>query len=72
MLRISGVKVPVREGEEGLIKKLSSLLRCQEEAYSMQIKRKSLDARDKEDKRFVYTVDVSMAKEKKVVNPSVA
>ncbi|MBQ1493221.1 MAG: NAD(P)-binding protein, partial [Blautia sp.] len=66
MIRVSDVKVPILEGEGGLIKRVASLLHCSEDAFTYQIKRKSLDAREKDQKLFVYTIDVSMAKEKKV------
>lgn len=65
MIRISDIKIPIREGEEGLRKKAASLLRCPEDAFTLQVRRKSLDARDKDHKLFVYTADISMPKEKK-------
>ena len=66
MIRVSDIKVPIQEGEEGLFRKIEGLLHCKRDAFALQVKRKSLDARDKEHKLFVYTADVSMAKEKKV------
>ncbi len=67
MIRISQLKLPISHGEEELRKKIAKSLRCREQDFSYEILRQSLDARHKEDKKFVYTVDVTCRDEKKIL-----
>ena len=60
MIRISQLKLPVSHTEEDLEKKLRSRLRLVGQAFSYEIRRQSLDAREKQQKFYVYTVDVSL------------
>ena len=60
MIRISQIKLPVNHTEEQLKNKIAKILRCGSLDFSYEIKKQSLDARHKEDKKFVYTVDVAM------------
>lgn len=75
MIRISQIKLPVGHEIEALKKKIERLLKCQGSPFTYEIKKKSLDARKKEDKKFVYTVDVSISGEerriKKVCNNNI-
>lgn len=67
MIRISQLKLPISHGEAELRKKIAKSLRCREQDFSYEIIRQSLDARHKEDKKFVYTVDVTCCDEKKIL-----
>lgn len=67
MIRISQLKLPISHGEAELRKKIAKSLRCREQDFSYEILRQSLDARHKEDKKFVYTVDVTCRDEKKIL-----
>ncbi len=66
MIRISQLKLPYRHTEEDLENKIRSTLRTSE-PFTWEIQRQSLDARKKEDKKFVYTVDVFLDNEKKIL-----
>lgn len=67
MIRISQLKLPITHGEADLKKKIAKVLRCREQDFSYEILRQSLDARHKEDKKFVYTIDVTCRSEKKIL-----
>ena len=67
MIRITQLKLPVNHRQEQLRKKIARTLKCGEDTFSYEIVRQSLDARHKEDKKFVYTVDVSTPAEKKLL-----
>jgi uncharacterized FAD-dependent dehydrogenase len=60
-IRISGVPLPLEEPEAALSEHLGRLLGLKAEAIPpWRILRKSLDARDKDALRFVYTVEVTL------------
>lgn len=67
MIRITQLKLPVDHRQEQLRKKIARTLKCGEDTFSYEIVRQSLDARHKDDKKFVYTVDVSTLAEKKML-----
>ena len=68
MLRIQQVKLPVSHTKEELEKKIRKLLKLQEqELVSWTIRRQSLDARKKPELFFVYTVDVEVRNEPKLL-----
>lgn len=67
MIRISQLKLPITHTESDLKKRIAKTLRCSEKSFSYEIIRQSLDARHKEDKKFVYTVEVSIENEKKIL-----
>ena len=52
---------------EQLKKKIAKTLKCAEDTFSYETVRQSLDARHKDDKKFVYTVDVKTAAEQKIL-----
>ena len=62
MIRITQLKLPVDHREEDLRQQIARKLRCPQGNFSWKIVRQSLDARHKDDKKFVYTVDVSVEK----------
>ena len=67
MIRITQLKLPVSHSQEELRKKIARSLRCSPDDLSYEIIRQSLDARHKDDKKFVYTVDVTVSGEKKIL-----
>ena len=67
MIQISQLKLPVSHTEADLRQKIKKTLRCGEASFSYEIIRQSLDARHKEDKKFVYTVHVKAENEKKIL-----
>jgi hypothetical protein len=67
MIRINQIKLPINHTEEDLANKIAKTLRCKNTAFTYEIERQSLDARHKEDKKFVYTVAVSIADEEKIL-----
>lgn len=70
MIRITQIKIPpdCQNVEEALQKKAAGLLRVEPSAIlSLSIARKSIDARKKPDITMVYTVDVNVAEERKVL-----
>ena len=64
MIRITQLKLPINHTKEQLEKKIARTLKCQEGSFTYEIIRQSLDARHKDDKKFAYTVDVMVPKEK--------
>ena len=68
MIRITQLKLPVGHKPEQLNKKIAKTLKCREDAFTYEIIRQSLDARHKDDKKFVYTVDVKIPGESKIVH----
>ena len=60
MIRITQLKLSVDHSREDLTKKIRKALRLKNEEFSYEIVKQSLDCRHKEDKKFVYTVDVSL------------
>lgn len=67
MIRITQLKLPIKHTQKDMQRKIVKLLRCGSIPFTYEIKRQSLDARHKEDKRFVYTVDVFIKEEQKVM-----
>ena len=61
MIRISQMKLPVEHSEEELVRKIQKSLRLNHRQFAYEIIRQSLDARKKNDKKFVYTVDVCLS-----------
>ena len=67
MIRITQLKLPINHTKEQLEKKIARTLKCQEGSFTYEIIRQSLDARHKDDKKFAYTVDVMVPKEKQIL-----
>lgn len=60
MIRISQLKLPISHTQKELQNKIAKSLRCGGTDFTFEIKKQSLDARHKDDKKFVYTVDVTL------------
>lgn len=58
MIRISQLKLPVGHSKADLENKIRKMLPSRR-AFTYEIARQSLDARKKQDKKFVYTIDVA-------------
>ena len=68
MIRIGNLSLPLEAGEEGLRKRAARALGVRPGALGeLEIVRQSIDARDKRNVRYVYTVEVSMPQEGAVV-----
>mgnify|MGYP002224108777 CR=1 FL=1 len=59
MIRITQLKLPITHTEEQLHRKIAKMLRLGNQPFTYEIRKQSLDARHKEDKKFVYTVDIN-------------
>ena len=58
MIRITQLKLSINHTPEELSQKIRKELRLKNEGFTYEIVKQSLDCRHKEDKKFVYTVDV--------------
>lgn len=68
MIRISQIKLPLSHSREDIIYKAAKILRVTpDDILSWQIVRRSIDARKKPDIMIVYSVDVSVESEEKVL-----
>ena len=67
MIRISQLKLPIHHSKEQLEKKISKILKISQLPFTYEIKKQSLDCRHKNDKIFVYTIDVKIDGEQKVI-----
>lgn len=67
MIRITQMKLPITHTEEQLQKKIAKTLRIGNQPFTYEIHKQSLDARHKDDKKFVYTVDVKIENESRIV-----
>lgn len=67
MIRITQMKLPVGHSKQDMEKKISKTLRLGRQPFSYEIRRQSLDARHKDEKKFVYTVDVSVSNEQTIL-----
>lgn len=66
MIRISQLKLPVSHTKEQLEKKIGKVLKSPSASFSYEIRKQSLDCRHKNDKMFVYTIDVKIKDEQKI------
>ena len=67
MIRITQLKLPIAHTEKELEQRIIKTLRLGKLPFTYEIRRQSLDARHKDDKKFVYTVDVSVQAEEKIL-----
>ncbi len=63
MIRISQIKLPLTHTREDLEERIRSMLGGTDRPFTFEIRRRSLDARAREEKHFVYTVDVQITGE---------
>ncbi len=68
MIRITGLKLPVAHTEGDLKKSISSRLGIGVDSFHHIIRRQSLDARKKDAKVFIYTVDVETRNESRILS----
>lgn len=67
MIRITQLKLPIAHTEKQLSNRIAKILRLGNTPFAYEIKRQSLDARNKTDKKFVYTVDITVQGEEKIL-----
>lgn len=67
MIRISQLKLPISHDKALMEQKIRKTLRLKGQEFTYEIVRQSLDSRHKDDKKFVYTVDVHVHEEEKIV-----
>lgn len=77
MIRINQLKLPIEHSEQDLKDKIAKILRIQpEQLLSYQIRKKSIDARKKQELSFVYAADVVISNEEKLLsrnkNPNIS
>lgn len=63
MIRINQIKLPIDAGEDALHKKIAALLKTKDYSFERIVK-KSIDARDKDNLMYIYSVDISCKNEK--------
>ena len=66
MIRISQLKLPITHTKAQLEKKIAKALKNPGNSFTYEIRKQSLDCRHKNDKIFVYTVDVTIRDEQKL------
>lgn len=67
MIRINQIKMNLADGEDRLKEKAASILKLRlSDICSVKIVKKSIDARHKPDIKYVYSVNVTVANEKKI------
>lgn len=66
MIRINQIKLPIDTGEDKLNKKIASLLKTKDYSFERIVK-KSIDARDKDNLMYIYSVDVKCKNERDVL-----
>ena len=67
LIRISQLKLPITHTKAQLEKKIAKALKNPGNSFTYEIKKQSLDCRHKNDKIFVYTVDVTIRDEQKLI-----
>ena len=67
MIRISQLKLPITHTKAQLEKKIAKTLKNPGNSFTYEIRKQSLDCRHKNDKIFVYTVDVKIKDEQKLL-----
>ena len=68
MIRINQIKLTPDKGKEELVQKAAKILRISEkEVLSLKIRKQSIDARKKPNIMYVYTVDVEVSNEQKIM-----
>ena len=66
LIRISQLKLPITHTKAQLEKKIAKALKNPGNSFTYEIRKQSLDCRHKNDKIFVYTVDVTIRDEQKL------
>ncbi|WP_197407656.1 FAD-dependent protein, partial [Oceanivirga salmonicida] len=68
MIRITGIKVPIKHTKDDILKKIKEILKTSDEIKSFKISNKSIDARKKSNILIVYSVDIEIKNEDKYIN----
>lgn len=67
MIRLTQVPLPISHTQQELEDRIRRSLRSSSEDFTYEIVRRSLDARDPQEKIYRYTIDVNIANEKKIL-----
>lgn len=68
MIQVNQLKLPIAHTKEELESKLLHTLKIEkEQLFSFRIARQSLDARDKRNIQYVYTIEANAAQERKII-----
>ena len=68
MIKISQIKLPIGHKETDLDNKIRKILRLdKKQNFSYEIVKRSIDARNKPELSYVYTVEVKIASEEKIL-----
>ena len=72
MIRISQLKLQPNHTEKDLLQKLARTLRIAErDICSYEVKKQSIDARKKQELKYVYTVDVTVPNEQQIIKKKI-
>ncbi len=67
MIRMNQLKLPITHSRDDLEKKIAKALKTDPAEIDWTVVRQSLDARHKNNKQFVYTIDVKTAEESRIL-----
>lgn len=67
MIELNQIKLPIHHNEQDLCVAIKKALHLKEEPFTYEIKKKSIDARKKEDIRYIYSILVSIKKEEAIL-----
>ena len=68
MIRVSQLKLPVEHSEEQFYQKIEKSLKIKKDQIKkLQIVKKSIDARKKEDVHYSYCIDICVKSEEKLL-----
>ena len=72
MIRVSNINVSVLSDENALLKKISRIINCNKnDIKNYKIIKKSIDARDKNNIIYNYTIDINVENEDEVLNKKI-
>ena len=67
MIRINQIKVPIMHNQETLKSKIENIIKSKDFTIHKIVK-KSIDARDKNELMYIYTIDIKSKDEKRILN----
>lgn len=67
MIRINQIKVPIMHNQETLKNKIENIIKSKDFSI-IRIVKKSIDARDKKELMYIYTVDIKSKDENRILN----
>ncbi len=67
MIRINQIKVPIKHNEATIIKRIEKIIKTKDFRIEKIVK-KSIDARDKDNLNYIYTIDITVSNESKLLS----